>query len=473
MIRFFKQKLNYTPIKVRLTLWYLLLAGLVVILSGTYQYIQFRRSLYLSVDTSLEISLSQALSSIDIENGNLDFQNTDPVSSASRMLLQSDFTIRLLSPEGKTIDSIGDQISVPGTYKLSSGYYTAGVKETYRVLTQPILDGGREVIGWIQAVQSLELVEETLRNMRIQLLLVLPLILFLTGLGGIFLANRTMGPIDHITRTAAKIGAGDLSRRLLYQGPQDEIGRLAETFDSMLTRLEAAFVRERRFSGDAAHELRTPLTVLKGQIEVTLSKPRQKSDYEDTLRGLISQVDRLIRLSNGLLFLSRSDQQQLSWNPQLLNLSELLEIIIEQIHPLAFEHNLTLRTKIADNLPVLGDTDHLVRLFLNLLDNAVKYTPEGGEIYLVADHEDSGVRIDITNTGSGIPPEHLPHLFERFYRVDSARSRGTGGAGLGLAIAKEVVLLHKGQISVESEPGQRTKFIVFLPRTGQLSDYPG
>jgi heavy metal sensor kinase len=307
-----------------------------------------------------------------------------------------------------------------------------------------------------------------LGKMRVQLLLVLPVILLLTGLGGIFLANRTLHPIDQITRTAAEIGAGDLSHRISYQGPQDEIGRLAQTFDNMLSRLEAAFKRERRFTGDAAHELRTPLTVLRGQLDVTLSKSRKKSDYKSTLQALGGQVDRLIRLSNALLFLSRSDQKQLSWEPEPINLADLLDPIVEQILPLANERNLTVRINIPPGLLVYGDADHLIRLFLNLLDNAVKYTPEEGNIVLDAEEVSSGVRIEVSNSGEGIPQEHIQHLFERFYRVDYDRSSVTGGTGLGLAIAREIVLLHGGQISVESDIGKGTTFIVILPAQRQL-----
>jgi heavy metal sensor kinase len=463
-----KIKLDRLPIKVRLTLWYLLLAGLVVLLFGTYQYVQFKRSLYSSVDKSLQISLSQALSNIDIANGVPAFQNTENLPTASRTLLQSEFTIRILTVQGNVLESIGDKVLTASPDTLAAGYLTIRSEDLYRVLTQPIQSADGQVIGWLQAVQSLELVEETLGKMRVQLLLVLPVILLLTGLGGIFLANRTLHPIDQITRTAAEIGAGDLSHRISYQGPQDEIGRLAQTFDNMLSRLEAAFKRERRFTGDAAHELRTPLTVLRGQLDVTLSKSRKKSDYKSTLQALGGQVDRLIRLSNALLFLSRSDQKQLSWEPEPINLADLLDPIVEQILPLANERKLTVRINIPPGLLVYGDADHLIRLFLNLLDNAVKYTPEEGNIVLDAEEVSSGVRIEVSNSGEGIPQEHIQHLFERFYRVDYDRSSVTGGTGLGLAIAREIVLLHGGQISVESDIGKGTTFIVILPAQRQL-----
>jgi len=171
----------------------------------------------------------------------------------------------------------------------------------------------------------------------------------------------------------------------------------------------------------------------------------------------------LIRLSNALLFLSRSDQKRLAWNPTVLNLADILESITEQVYPLAEEKNLALDAAIPASLPIYGDTDHLIRLFLNLLDNAIKYTPPKGRIHLKAIRDAAQVRVEVHNTGAGIPSEHIPHVFKRFYRVEGDRSSQSGGAGLGLAIAYEIVRLHGGEIRVESQPGQGATFIVSLP----------
>jgi signal transduction histidine kinase len=170
-------------------------------------------------------------------------------------------------------------------------------------------------------------------------------------------------------------------------------------------------------------------------------------------------------LSNALLFLSRSDQESVSWEPYSLNLGDLLRVISEQIEPLAQEKNLRFERDIPAILPTFGDTDHLIRLFLNLLDNAVKYTPHGGQIILRAYPSQAGVQVTIHNSGPGIPAEHLPHLFERFYRVESDRSSQSGGTGLGLAIAQEIVRRHGGEINVSSEPQQGVIVVVYLPQS--------
>jgi signal transduction histidine kinase len=181
------------------------------------------------------------------------------------------------------------------------------------------------------------------------------------------------------------------------------------------------------------------------------------------LQELSAQVERLIRLSSGLLFLSRSDQQQLSFQPVDLELREWMEILVEQLEPLAHEKELQISTQIPEDLSVYGDSDHLIRLFLNILENTLKYTPVGGQITITAVKAPEEIQITIHNTGPGISPEHLPHLFERFYRVQEDRSSQTGGSGLGLTIALEIVRLHRGDINVQSELGQGVTVTVYLP----------
>ncbi|GAB4536839.1 MAG: ATP-binding protein [Anaerolineales bacterium] len=453
----------HLPVRVRLTLWYVLLSGLLLGGFGLFQYLQTRQALLESVDTALEVAVSQALGSVDTENGAPAFQATEQFPLASRLMLQSDFAVRLLRADGREIERLGDA-SFPSEPLLTPGFATFGPPgEAWRVYTRPLLDAQGQTQGWIQAAQSLEAVNQTLARLATRFLLMLPVALLLMGVVGVFLADRALQPIDRITRTAAAISAGTLARRIGYQGADDELGRLARTFDQMLDRLEDFFRREQRFVSDAAHELRTPLTVLKGQMEVTLSRPRKPAEYQRVLQALLEQVDRLIRLSNALLFLSRADQQQVDWQPAHLNLSDVLTSILEQLQPLADERRLTVQAEIPPALPVWGDTDHLTRLFLNLLDNAIKYTPAGGQIQVQAERSAAALPIRIHNSGPGLPSETLPHLFDRFYRADASRDRTAGGAGLGLAIAREIVLLHKGDIRAKSAPGEGVTFFVTLP----------
>ncbi len=442
------------PIRLRLTLWYILLMALTFAAFGTFLFFRFQHSLIASLDTSLQLTTTQMIASFDLdedlaENGQLAFELNQPVGNIA---------LRLVSANGTVWDTYGDAEVVWGAPV--SGFVTLSAPAPWRGYTQPIFMADQTLVGWIQTAQSLETVNTTLANFRAQLGWGLPLVILLAGAGGYFLATRALAPITHLTQTAQEITAHDLSRRIAYHGPADEIGQLAHTFDQMLTRLAEAFQREQRFTSDAAHELRTPLTVLKGQIEVTLNRPRLPEEYETKLHELNQQVDRLIRLSNALLFLSRSDQNQ-NWNPVPLNLIDLLQVIAAEIRPLALARGLTFDIYLLEPLRVIGDPDHLTRLFLNLLDNAIKYTPTGGQITL---RTNAVLReVVLFNSGPGIPTEVLPHLFERFFRVDAARSRASGGDGLGLAIAKEIVRLHKGNLRVESQPGQGVTFTVQFP----------
>lgn len=452
------------PIRLRLTLWYLLLMGITFTAFSIYLILRFENSLQTSIDSSLQITVVKTIAELDaedfIETGKLTF---DHIGSQGE---PSDFAMRLVSDQGETWDTYGALQSGPEWGVPVVGFSTlTGFAETpdWRILRQPILDSSGQVIGWLEAARSLETVDQAMDDLTSQLLLGIPLILLLAGLGGYFLANRALSPVHQITHTAQSINLQDLSKRIHYQGAMDEVGRLAQTFDQMLARLLDSFDRERRFTSDAAHELRTPLTVLKGQIEVTLSRARSSTEYENKLRELAEQVERLIRLSNALLFLSRSDQNQVSFNPASVNLTELLGVLIEQLQPLADEKNLKVSAQLEDDLFVCGDNDHLIRLFMNLLENAFKYTPADGQIQVSAGREASEVAVKIHNSGDGIPSEHIPHLFERFYRVDEARSSQAGGSGLGLAIASEIVRLHGGRMDAASEPGQGVTFTIRLP----------
>jgi heavy metal sensor kinase len=307
------------------------------------------------------------------------------------------------------------------------------------------------------------LLEEISDRLFGEMLMAVPLVVVCAALGGLFLANRALRPIARMTRTATEISAGDLSRRIGYRGVMDEVGQLARIFDQMLTRIQATINRERRFTADASHELRTPLTAIKGRTSMILTQPRTQEQYEAAFQQVDTQVDRLIRLTNDLLFLARLDEQRLPWNPITLNLSYLLGSTVEQMRQLADDVQVSLTEQIEPELIIQGDPDHLISIFLNLIDNAVKYTAMNGKVAVRATQNSSTVYITVSDTGCGIAPEHLSHLFERFYRVEAARNRQSGGTGLGLAIAHEVVRLHGGTLTVQSQLNQGTTFTIQLP----------
>ncbi|MGH2542672.1 MAG: sensor histidine kinase, partial [Ardenticatenaceae bacterium] len=452
-------------LRIRLTLWYSISLGLILLLFATFLYGQLRRSLLAQVDRGLEVVAAQSLITLDAEDERLAFQPVESDAEAVRQL-NDDFVVYLLAPDGSTWDRLGSDDDAPLVTTPAAGYTTvASGDEPWRVYSQPVSIGGTD--GWLQVVQELEPVEQTLRSLLAQMLFGVPVAIVLAGIGGFFLASRALRPMDRITRTAQAIHADDLRQRIGYTGPADEIGRLAATLDNMLARLQTAFERERRFTGDAAHELRTPLAALKGRIGVTLSQPRHPSAYVKTLQEMEQQVDRLVRLSNDLLFMARLDQGQPHAQSERIDLGDFLGAIIDQVRPLAEAKAIHLIERIPPGIVIQGQMDLLIRLFLNLLDNAVKYTPVNGQVTVQAQKQAYHVRIEIRDTGPGIAASYLPHLFERFYRVEDDRSRhaqdnGHRGAGLGLAIAHEIVRAHGGTLSVQSEEGEGTIFFVQL-----------
>ena len=460
------------PLRLRLTLWYTLSLGLILLLFAGFLYVQVRRSLIDQVDAALRLAAAQALVSLDEEAGQLAFlveRNPDGVRK-----LNDDFVIYLRSADGTLLSTLSNDDNLP-TFPPAAGAFTMEIGgELWRVYSQNVATGDKS--GLMQVGQELDPVMVTLSNLQAQLVVGLLLALLLAGVGGFFLAGRALRPIDQITQIARSITASDLGQRIHYQGPADEVGQLAQTFDTMLNRLQAAFDRERRFTGDAAHELRTPLTALKGRIGVTLSRPRRPASYEETLVEMEGQVDRLIRLSNDLLFMARLDQGQFRPKVEQIVLGDLLGVVLDHVRPLAEIKSITLDEEIPPDLTIQGDLDLLLRLFLNLLDNAVKYTPEHGQVTIQGQHLASHSQITIGDNGPGIAPEHLPHLFDRFYRVEEDRAR-TGspdeqaGAGLGLAIAYEIARAHGGTLSVKSDQtaAQGTSFILQLPFVGDRS----
>jgi heavy metal sensor kinase len=329
-----------------------------------------------------------------------------------------------------------------------------------RVYTLPLRNSQQLAL---QVGQSLEAVNQT----QTQILRLLGLMLVATALlalaSGWFLANRALIPVNAITRTARDIGEKDLSRRIDMPLPEDELGQLAQTFNGMLDRIEGAFQRQRQFTADAAHELRTPLSIMQTGLDVVLAQKRTAKDYRTTLENMQEEVVRLSQLTTHLLTLARTDSHTLLIVLRRVDLSLLLNTVADQVMVAAEQKQITLQRDIPPSIYVEADEDQLIQLALNLLENAVKYTPVGGSVTVKLAKSNGQVCLSITDTGVGISAEHLPHLFDRFYRIDGSRNRAQGGFGLGLAIAQQIAHLHGGEIKVDSQMGIGTRFTVILP----------
>ncbi len=266
-----------------------------------------------------------------------------------------------------------------------------------------------------------------------------------------------------MARSAEKLSERNLTERLPTSPRRDEIDQLAHAFNRTFDRLQKAFENQRRFVSDASHELRTPLTVLRAQLEVTLRQERPLEEYRQILSLALAHSGRLSQLVENLLVLARADSGQWHPNFKLTRIDTLCLELVQELRPLAQRKHIALESCCQVPLTVQGNSELLRSLIMNLLDNALQYTPEGGTVRLVASNEDQQAQLTFADTGIGIPANELPSIFERFYRADPSRSGRVRGVGLGLSIVREVVHLHQGSIQVKSTPGQGSVFTVSLP----------
>ncbi len=459
-------------IRVRLTLWYVLVLAGVLISFSALLYLILDQALDDQVDAHLRLSAEQALGALSFNADQLQVLQTEGESEITPLAEQG-LLVRVLQIDGRVVASAGPFHTLPlpaaelAAARQGQARFTQvdapGGSTPVRLYITPYTITNR-VYGVVVLGQSLQPNQDTLQQLLLILAVVVPLTLAAASAGGLFLANRALQPIDRLTRAAGVISAQDLSQRLNLDLPDDEVGRLAQTFDRMLARLDEAFQRQRQFTADASHELRTPLAIMKGQIGVALNRSRAPSEYQSVLTDLEEEVDRLTRLADDLLLLARADDHLRALQREQVDLGILLPLLADQVYPLAAAKTLTLDVQVPTDLCVLGDPDKLLRLFLNLLDNAVKYTPAHGRLILRATSgRPDQVVVEVADSGPAIPPDQLAHIFERFHRTDAARSRATGGWGLGLPIAQSIAAAHGGAITVQSDSGGNV-FTVHLPQ---------
>ncbi len=325
----------------------------------------------------------------------------------------------------------------------------------------------------LRVAYSQEALWRELREFGEVLLLGFPIAVLLAGFGGYALARKALSPIDLMATQTKTISAEKLGDRLSVENPEDELGKLGAVFNAMLGRLQAAFDQLRRFTADASHELRTPLTAIRSVGEVALQDQRSPAEYRDVIGSMLEEVDRLTRLAESLLALSRADTGHIQLQREDISLVRIAKEASSVVEVLAEEKQQHIDIEGDANLVVSVDRLILRQAIVNLLDNAIKYSPPGSHILVrVQSGEDKQVFLDVIDQGAGIPSEHQPYVFDRFYRVDKARTREWGGAGLGLSITRWAVEAHGGDISLRSEEGQGSTFRVALPLTKDSSASP-
>jgi heavy metal sensor kinase len=345
-------------------------------------------------------------------------------------------------------------------------FFVTQTKESslFRRIIIPVTENDRVAYAVLVA-SPLESVNEALYNLRLILFLLLPLTVVLTGIIGASFAVFTLRPVDRMITTIHQITAENLKLRISVPDTKDEIRRLADTFNEMLNRLELAFVSQRQFIEDLTHELKTPLSVIKGELEVTLKRVRSAKEYESVLLSNMEEVNRIIQIVEDLLMLARFDSKVISLEKKLIGLKPLLMNLVEDMNILADQKNISISFDSSGDYGIYGDAGKLKLLFQNIIDNAIKYTPETGKIIVNILKRESFVEIQIRDTGVGILEKDLPHIFDRFYRVDGSRS--TTGFGLGLSIAKSIAEAHQGKILVKSVIQSGSIFSIFLPFSAQ------
>lgn len=467
-------------IRLKLTLWYGLVVGIIILLSGIFFYGSMKKILLNDVDTSLYNTVHEVEHAIAdtpetlwpqiAQKAGKKYQLTPPLVLIMTVTSLRPFNFQLKARSKALLES---GITLP--VKFSDMQSTTRAKMTYlileptvqanyslRIILYPVFrDGALTYI--IMAGTSMRGTLNTLRGLIIILLVSGPLILFLISVGGYFMIKRSMRPVKAAVKTARKITAEDLSHRIPVKDSSGEIGELIETFNRMIARLEGYVNHIKRFTSDVSHELRTPLTVICGEIEVTLMKARETAEYEKVMGSVLEEAMRLKRIIDNLLFISRMEAQSKTVPMQEISMDKLLLHAFERWEPLAKKNGLNVTLKKLDTFAIHGNETLLDRLIHNLLENAVKFTPESGEIGIALEKRDDAGVLAVKDTGIGIPCESLPHIFERFYRVDKARSRQGGGSGLGLAIVKHVAEIHGASVEVQSRVHEGTLFSVTFP----------
>ncbi|HUT33263.1 MAG TPA: heavy metal sensor histidine kinase [Planctomycetota bacterium] len=463
----------------RLTLYYTAIQLLFLVLLAIFLHYRSARSMITELEKFVRDDTSDLMAVVADQKDNwaevqkkLDFE-----SSGERYYKLS---FRLLDLEGKVLAlSRSFREAAPATRPISEEELHDALEGETRqeivylpewpcphlFVTRPWTDPKtRQVRYVVQTLAYLEPLEKLSRRLRRNLYSVIPLFVLISWFAGYALARKVLKPVGQISRTARQITSSSLDERLVRSKSGDEFDMLAGTLNDMIGRLEESFALTRQFAADAAHELRTPLTVLRGEAELALrSSPQDAEAYRDVLESNIREYDRMIHIITQLLLLAQADAGKMVVGREPVRLDELLTEVADTFQVLTDHAQLKLDVGAFPEVVVNGDRARLHELFANLLDNAVKYTPLGGRVSITCTRGPEDVRVAVADTGIGIPAEQQDKVFQRFYRVEGSRSRDTGGAGLGLSIARWIATAHGGRVELQSALGAGSTFTVVLP----------
>jgi heavy metal sensor kinase len=453
------------PVRVRLTVWYVGLLAAILVAAGLFLPVRLGRDLVAGIDRTLDAAASQ-ISPANHEN---EAGSQDVTDATLAGLAAGESAAQILSAGGSVLKHSGEEISqapllpAPSLARVLAGgrvrvsVRTGPDREHFRLLAEPAGAGQVLVIAG-----SLDAVDRSVHRLRILLLAVVPPALLAAAAGGWWLARKALRPVAEITRQAGEIGVEQLHERVPVPPTRDEIAGLATTINAMLERIDHGVAEKRRFLADASHELRTPLAVMRSEIEVSLRAGDLDPPARELLRSNAEEVERMSRIVDDLLTLARVDEGRLDLVRTRVDLGEVAADVARGLRPLAEAKGIPV-TVSGDAVAIEADAERLGQALRNLVENAVKYTDAGGSVGVAVWRRNGEVGLTVTDTGQGIPEDLLERVFDRFVRVDPARSRSTGGSGLGLPITREIVEAHGGRVWAQSTPGEGSAFSMAFP----------
>ncbi len=459
------------PIRARLTLWYVGLLAAIVVVVGAFLLVRLQAGLVAGVDQNLDDRANEVAA--DLQGGDQVFESL--TSSSLRALPRGAFAAQVVSAGGDVLSSTGDPTARQPmidprvrevVLRRGPVRFTGRLgpeRARFRVLAVRFQQDRATSV--LVVARSLVDVDESVRRLRLLLLVAVPVALAGAGGGGWLLARKALLPVARMTRQAEVISADRLQRRIALPRARDELGRLAETLNAMLDRIEREVQDQQRLVADASHELRTPLAVMRSEIDVWLRSPSLPEQAREALESVGEEVERTSRILDNLLTLARIDVGRLGLLCAPRQLDELVAEVLGKLRPIARAKRIALEVD-GDAAEVLADGPRLEQVITNLVDNAIKYTSPGGTVRVLLWRGRDEAGMTVSDTGPGISPEALPHLFDRFYRADAARSRSQGGSGLGLAICKEIVTAHGGRLWAASRLGAGSAFSLAMPVAG-------
>jgi heavy metal sensor kinase len=463
---------NTRSLRFRITAWYAALLAGALLMFGVSVYLGLERYLYWNLQRTLSADCrtiaTQLLSQHPFKRDNwLETEIEEAYSPAANghffRVIQEGVGVLYLSGPPKDGAFDPSQVPVPsGEERNRPRKVALGAGQRLLVVTlEYTAPNGSKFL--VESGVPYYQIEVVLHGLLVTFAIYMPFLISLAIVSGYWLMRRSLQPVDEITRRAEGITSTNLSERLPVIRTGDELERLSISLNRMIERLDQAFQHINRFSADASHELRTPLTILQLELESIAESQPLNSVQTDQIGSALEETHRMSHIVENLLAISRLDAGEVKMDKTQLNLGQLATSTVEQMRLLADEKGILFRSNVAANIYVEGDRSRLQQVVVNLIANAIKYTPEAGEVAVSVGQDDGAAVLEVSDNGVGIPPHALPHVFERFYRADKARSRNSGGAGLGLAIVKAICTAHGAEIKVSSQEGQGSRFTVILP----------